>query len=146
MHELMMLASSLAGTTFSSDNKHASNAAGSVSIEDMSLMKFAIGNCLAASEATAAEFGLLGEAELVLAHYEKVSTEHSLFMPFHCAVAVTTPDGEEYVVDFTARQFDKKEAFPKVSTLTEWKRDIDSHAFRLFGQTDSVLDFEPLSD
>lgn len=150
MKELLLtLAESLLDVEFESATLHSSYEDGSVTVRDMGTMKFAIGNCLATSETVIAEFAHLGSVDLVLAHYEKPfkADVASLFMPFHCAVSVhDESSGVDYVVDFTARQFDKKEAFPKVTTLDEWKSDIDAHALRLFNQTDSVLDFEDFGE
>lgn len=111
------------------------------SVADMHRMRYAISNCAAASEAIVEQSGLnLPEVNCTLSiiriGYKKNPKSPSpLQIKFHYAVIADN----EWVLDFTARQFSSKEEFPLVCSLDDWKQTIDSHASRLFSQENGTL-------
>lgn len=114
-----------------------------VPLSAMAAMKYAIGNCHAASWAVA-ESTCIPEVQLLGVRYAKNEESRApLSMNCHYALLVRDEDSDEdWVVDFTARQFDKSEPFPLALPLAAWKQKIDAHVARLFEQEPGIIVIE----
>lgn len=109
-----------------------------VSLDRMSEMRYAISNCAAASFAVIESYQTTNNPlDLIGVYYDlNENGTAALGMRAHWAVVV---DGQ-WVMDFTARQFDKSESYPLVCTVDEWKEKIDGHVSRLFQQAPGYVE------